>query len=72
MEEGMIRPNGRLWEAIRARGLNQRQFSHLVKDHESIVSRIITGQWKIDEERKYRYAKALRVKPEELFVEEGP
>jgi transcriptional regulator with XRE-family HTH domain len=65
-----MKPNAKLWAAIKQRGLNQRQFSRLVKDHESVVSRIITGQWRIDEERKFRYARVLRGKPEDLFPEE--
>jgi transcriptional regulator with XRE-family HTH domain len=65
-----MKPNAKLWAAIKERGLNQRQFSHLVKNHESVVSRIVTGQWHIDEERKFRYAKVLRVSADELFPDE--
>jgi transcriptional regulator with XRE-family HTH domain len=55
--------------ALKERGLKQRDFARLVGDHETVVSRVINGIWNLDEERKIRYAKILKKKPEDLFGE---
>jgi len=61
--------NFKLLKAIREKGLTQRDFALLVDDHESVVSRIITGVWVPDEIRKLKYARILGRKPKELFGE---
>lgn len=63
--------NFELLKTIREKGLTQRDFSRLVKDHESIVSRVINGVWNPDEVRKIRYSKVLGKKVDELFPTNG-
>jgi transcriptional regulator with XRE-family HTH domain len=63
----VIGMNFKLFKAIRSQGLRQRDFAVLVGDHESIVSRVINGIWNPDDMRKIRYAKALKMKVEDLF-----
>ena len=59
--------NFKLFKAIKEKGLTAREFSRLVGDDESYVSRIINGKWNIDEMRKIKYAKVLGKKVEALF-----
>jgi len=59
--------NFKLLKAIREQGLRQKDLAKLVGDHESVVSRIVTGVWNPDDRRKIIYSKALGCKPEELF-----
>jgi len=59
--------NFELLRAIKEKGFTQRDFATLVKDHESIVSRIVNGVWIPDPARKIRYAKVLGKKVEDLF-----
>lgn len=59
--------NWELLRAIKEKGLSQRDFSKVVGDHESVISRIVNGIWVPDQKRKLKYAKALRKKAEELF-----
>ena len=60
--------NWELLKAIREEGLTQRDFSRLVGENESIISRIVNGIWNADEERKRKYAAALKRNPEDIFV----
>lgn len=62
-------PNGKLWAAIRERGMLQKDFARIVGDDPSIVSRIVTGQWNPDAQRKARYSRALGMSVEDLFEE---
>jgi transcriptional regulator with XRE-family HTH domain len=59
--------NYKLLIAIKEKGLTQREFAKLVGDHESIVSRIVNGQWNADEMRKIKYAKILGLKQTQIF-----
>ena len=59
--------NWKLWLAIREQHLTQRDFARIIGEHESVVSRIITGTWNPDEKRKVLYARALGKKVQELF-----
>jgi transcriptional regulator with XRE-family HTH domain len=59
--------NFALLRAIKESGFTQRDFSTLVGDHESVVSRIVNGIWIPDPVRKLRYAKILGKKVENLF-----
>jgi len=59
--------NAKLLKAIRENGWYQKDFARIVGDDPSIVSRIITGQWNMDEGRKVRYARVLRKNVKELF-----
>lgn len=61
--------NIRLVVALKERGLKQRDFARLVGDHETMISRVVNGTWNLDEERKIRYAKVLKKRPEDLFGE---
>ena len=61
--------NFNLLKAIKEERLTQRDFARLVGDHESIVSRIVTGVWVADEKRKILYSKTLGRKVQELFQE---
>lgn len=45
----------------------QKDFARIVGDDPSIVSRVVTGQWNPDVQRKARYARALGMKVEDLF-----
>jgi len=65
----MNKVNIKLWAAIRERGLTQVDFARIVGDDPSIVSRVINGHWNIDEMRKLKYSRALRMKPDDLFLE---
>lgn len=56
-----------LLKAIKELNLTQREFVKLVNEHESIISRIVTGTWNPDAIQRLRYAKALGKKPEQLF-----
>ena len=62
-----MRINWRLLKAIREKGLRQRDFARIVGEHESVVSRVISGQWNPCEKRKAVYARALGMKPADLF-----
>jgi transcriptional regulator with XRE-family HTH domain len=67
MVYGVEMINFGLLRAIKESGFTQRDFSALVGDHESVVSRIVNGIWIPDPVRKIRYAKILRKKVEDLF-----
>jgi len=60
----------KLFLAIREGGLTQRDFAKLVGDNETVISRAVRGTWNLDEARKLRYARALRMKVEDLFGED--
>ena len=49
--------NFNLLRAIKEKGLTQKDFSHIVGDDPSVVSRIINGIWRPDELRKIKYIK---------------
>ncbi len=59
--------NFELLKAIKEKGLTQRDYAEIVNDHESVVSRIVSGIWNPDAMRKVKYAKALGKRVEELF-----
>lgn len=56
-----------LLKAIKEKGLSQKDFAYLAKDHPSVVSRVISGKQQISRHKQLRYAKALRQRPEDLF-----
>lgn len=56
-----------LLKSIREKGLSQRDFAKIVNQHESKVSRIITGEWNPNTETKIKYSKALGKKVEDIF-----
>jgi transcriptional regulator with XRE-family HTH domain len=62
-----VNMNFELLRAIKENGLTQKDFSAIVGDDPSVVSRIINGVWNPDDIRKIRYAKALKMKIEDLF-----
>lgn len=64
--EVIVRIN--LLVAIKKKGISQRQFAHLVGEHESIVSRVITGKWNPDNKQREKYAKILGEKVSALFA----
>jgi transcriptional regulator len=64
-----VQPRGKVWEAIRANGFNQRQFAQLVKTHEANVSRVVTGRLNLDRTEQIRWAKVLKCRVEDLFGE---
>ena len=64
-----MKQNLKLLLAIRDKGLRQKDFAILVEDDPAIISRIINGSFLVDKMRKIKYAKALGMKPEELFGE---
>ncbi len=66
----MNRVNEKLWAAIKGRGLTQADFARIVGDDPSIVSRIVNCRWNIDELRKFKYSRALRMRPEDLFPDQ--
>jgi len=59
--------NFKFLQAIREKGLRQRDFAKIVGDHESVISRIVNGVWNPSEAQKIRYAKALKCKVGEIF-----
>jgi transcriptional regulator with XRE-family HTH domain len=62
------------WELLRAikeQGLTQREFAKLVNEHESVISRIITGTWNPDARQRLQFAKTLKKAPEQLFPANG-
>ena len=64
--------NFKLLIAIREQGLRQRDFAKLIGEDETILSRVINGHWNPDELRKIKYAKALKMRVEDLFSETSP
>jgi len=67
----MDRVNVKLWAAIREQGLTQADFAGIVGDDPSVVSRVINGRWNADEMRKRKYARALKMKPADLFADQN-
>jgi len=64
-----MQENLKLLNAIRSKGLKQKDFASLVGDKDSMVSGVIRGRLNLNDERKIKYAKVLNCKIEELFVE---
>ena len=62
-----MQENLKLLNAIRTKGLKQKDFARLVGDKDSMVSGVIRGWMNLDDERKIRYAKVLNCKIDELF-----
>ncbi len=62
-----MKANIRLFIAIRAKGLRQRDFARLVEEHESVISRVVNGWWNLDEGRKAKYARALGCDVGDIF-----
>jgi len=69
MEEArmVVRPQSRLWEVLKLRGLTQKGFAQLIGEPASTVSRVVTGQWNLPEAKQIRWAAALGMTVEELF-----
>jgi transcriptional regulator with XRE-family HTH domain len=65
-----VKPQARLWAALRQAGLTQAEFARLVGEHAPTVSRVITGVWNLSPAKQMKWAKALGRKPEELFGDE--
>jgi transcriptional regulator with XRE-family HTH domain len=63
-----IRPQSKLWEVLKLRGLTQVRFAQLVGEPASTVSRVISGQWNLSEAKQIRWAAALGMSVEELFA----
>lgn len=63
----MLKPNLKLLMAIREAGLRQADFARIVRDHPSLVSRVVNGRVNLDPIEQARYARALRRRPEDLF-----
>jgi transcriptional regulator with XRE-family HTH domain len=59
-----------LLKAIKEKNLTQRDFARLVNEHESVISRIVTGTWNPDNRQKLHYSKVLGRKVNELFPAE--
>ena len=59
--------NFKLLQAMREKGLRQRDFAKIVGDHESVISRIVNGVWNPSETQKIKYARALKRKVSEIF-----
>ena len=64
-----MKENLKLLNAIRNKGLRQKDFAILVGDNTSIVSGVIRGRLNLDDEQKIKYAKVLDCKIKELFGE---
>jgi transcriptional regulator with XRE-family HTH domain len=64
-----MKENLKLLNAIRSKGLKQKDFAILVGDKDSMVSGVVRGRLNLDDERKIKYAKVLNCKTEELFEE---
>ena len=64
-----MKENLKLLNAIRSKGLKQKDFAILVGDKDSMVSGVIRGRLNLDDKRKIKYAKVLNCKTEELFEE---
>ena len=60
--------NLKLLNAIRANGLKQKEFAHLVGESASNVSRVIRGWVNLDEANKLKYAKVLGCNVEDIFT----
>ena len=68
----MVQVNFSLLVAIRAQGLKQMEFAKIVGQDPSVVSRVISGVYNLNEEWEERYAKALNMKREDLFNSNNP
>jgi ribosome-binding protein aMBF1 (putative translation factor) len=64
-----MQENLKLLNAIRTKGLKQKDFARLVGDKDSMVSGVIRGRLNLDDEQKIKYARILDCKIEELFEE---
>ena len=62
-----MKPNLKLLIAIRERGMRQKDFAKAVGEHHTFISRVINGWVNLDEARKARFAKALKMKKGKLF-----
>ena len=61
--------NGPLLLAIREQGYTQKEFSKIVGDDSSLISRVVNGHFNLDMARKIRWSKALKRKVEDLFYD---
>ena len=64
-----MKENLKLLNAIRTKGLNQKDFARLVGDNDCMISRVVRGWMNLDDKRKLKYAKVLNCKVDELFGE---
>jgi len=64
-----MKPNAKLWAAIREKGWSQRDFCKVVGDDPATVSRAVTGKLNLDIPRQIKWAKALGKPQEELFAD---
>ncbi|BBO76922.1 hypothetical protein DSCW_43390 [Desulfosarcina widdelii] len=62
-----IKPNGRLWQAVKEKGLTQRDFAKLVGEHFTRVNMVINGRINLTEKQQQKYAAALNMRRERLF-----
>lgn len=62
-----MKQNLKLLTAIRSRGMSQKTFAGLVKEHPTIISRVINGWVNLDTKKKEKYAKTLGLPVEDIF-----
>lgn len=63
----MVRANLNLVVALRRRGMSQKILAELVGQHPSVVSRVVSGVYNLDEEQERLYAEVLGMRREDLF-----
>jgi len=63
----MVESNLRLLVALKKRQMTQKVFAELVGHHRSVVSRVVSGVYNLDDQQEERYARVLGMKREELF-----
>ena len=64
-----VYPRGKVWEAIRAEKLTQREFARLIGMNEALVSKVVTGRLNLDQTEQVKWAKVLKRRVEDLFGE---
>ena len=63
----MVEYNIKLFEMYKKRGFTQAKLSEKVKMTKTIVSYVVLGRWKLTEDEKKLFAKALKCKVPEIF-----
>jgi len=64
----MVGVNFKLLIALKEKKMTQKIFAELVGQHRSVVSRVVSGVYNLNDQQEERYAKVLGMKREDLFV----
>ena len=62
-----VEVNFKLLIALKKKGLSQKIFAELVGQHRSVVSRVVSGVYNLNDQQEKRYAKVLNMRREDIF-----